>query len=308
MANITKIVLTISTAIAVLGMLTGCGGHKTIPEAGSMRINIKWPAQVAATRLIPTASNSIVVNIDQGGQTVFSTVIARPSNTVVLPNLPLGNSTITATAYPNANGTGTAQAAASQAVEIVAGPNNNFSVTMQSTIDHFDMTAPSSMNALATTTVIATPKNASGDTVLVTPGNIVFTSSAPLVAAINPSTGFLTALLLGNATITATDLESGKNSSTSLSVALSMSVTPATASVSVLGTKLFTATVVGSPNTLVTWSVDGVGHGSINALGLYSAPATPGTYTIRATSVINPSQSTTATVTVQSGSGSIIVN
>lgn len=64
-------------------------------------------------------------------------------------------------------------------------------------------------------------------------------------------------------------------------------------------TQQFTATVVGAVNTNVTWSVEeGVDGGIISSSGFYTAPTTPGTYHIVATSVADPSKTATAVVTV----------
>jgi hypothetical protein len=57
----------------------------------------------------------------------------------------------------------------------------------------------------------------------------------------------------------------------------------------------FTARVTAVKNRAVAWTASG---GTINAQGLYTAPNTPGTYTVRATSVADPSRSDTATVRV----------
>lgn len=64
-------------------------------------------------------------------------------------------------------------------------------------------------------------------------------------------------------------------------------------------TAQFQATVTGSPQTQVTFSVEGgAANGSINASGLYTAPGTPGVFTVRATSTADTTRSATATVTV----------
>jgi hypothetical protein len=85
-----------------------------------------------------------------------------------------------------------------------------------------------------------------------------------------------------------------------------VSVSPPTATVAVGQTRTFVATVVGATNTAVVWSVDeGAARGTINASGLYTAPAqlpTPPTATVRATSVEDPAKSATAVVTL-TGSG-----
>ncbi len=68
----------------------------------------------------------------------------------------------------------------------------------------------------------------------------------------------------------------------------------------------FTATVTGSTNTAVTWSVDGTNGGSttvgtVAATGLYNAPSQNGTHTVTATSVADTTKSASATVTIQGG-------
>jgi len=61
----------------------------------------------------------------------------------------------------------------------------------------------------------------------------------------------------------------------------------------------FTATVTGSSNTSVTWSVqEGASGGSITNAGLYNAPANAGTFHVLATSQADATKVATATVTV----------
>ncbi|MGE3313052.1 MAG: DUF1800 family protein [Limisphaerales bacterium] len=89
-------------------------------------------------------------------------------------------------------------------------------------------------------------------------------------------------------------------------VTVVVSVTPTTASVQLGSTRTFQATVTGSANTAVTWSVGGVPGGSpvlgtISPGGLYTAPATlppSGSVPVRATSVASPTAFATATVTL----------
>ena len=72
-------------------------------------------------------------------------------------------------------------------------------------------------------------------------------------------------------------------------------ITPAMPTVTVGSTTLFTATVTGVVDTTVLWTATG-GTWSGNA---WTAPDTPGSsYTIRATSAVDPSKSATTTVTV----------
>lgn len=88
----------------------------------------------------------------------------------------------------------------------------------------------------------------------------------------------------------------------------SVRVSPHLAVVVQGGTKQFTATVFGAENEDVIWSVVEAGGGEIDANGLYTAPDTIGTYTIRATSVEDPESYGEATVrVVASGSGTVVV-
>lgn len=87
---------------------------------------------------------------------------------------------------------------------------------------------------------------------------------------------------------------------------VTVSVSPSTVSVPLGGTQQFTATVTGSANTGVTWSVGGVTGGNstvgtISSAGLYTAPntvPTSGSVTVTATSSADTSKSDSATVTV----------
>lgn len=90
--------------------------------------------------------------------------------------------------------------------------------------------------------------------------------------------------------------------------AIAVSIAPSAATVPLGGTQQFTATVTGTTNTTVSWSVNGVAGGNsavgtITAIGLYTAPqilpSQPGV-TIQATSQADSSKSATATVTLAS--------
>ncbi|WP_426749627.1 glycosyl hydrolase family 18 protein [Myxococcus sp. Y35] len=80
-----------------------------------------------------------------------------------------------------------------------------------------------------------------------------------------------------------------------------VAIAPTSVTLPVSGTQAFTATVTGSSNTAVTWSVqEGAAGGTITQGGLYTAPASAGTYHVVATSQAAPTKSAVATVTVQS--------
>jgi YVTN family beta-propeller protein len=110
-------------------------------------------------------------------------------------------------------------------------------------------------------------------------------------------------------TVTATTVSTPNASATAqvtINSGIIVSVSPSTASVGTGETFQFSATVRGTSNTGVTWSVNNVtgGNSSVGTIyttGLYTAPATtpsPATVTLKAASVADPNQSGAASVTV----------
>ncbi len=87
----------------------------------------------------------------------------------------------------------------------------------------------------------------------------------------------------------------------SVTVTSALSVSPAIAAITLTQSRQFTATVPGG--SAVTWSVDGIGGGNgaaglIDSKGNYSAGSAPGSHTVTAASVADPTQSANATVAV----------
>lgn len=106
---------------------------------------------------------------------------------------------------------------------------------------------------------------------------------------------------VGTDTITATSVaDTTKSASATVTIAIpvvnSVTVSPASTSVTTGGTLQFTATIQGTvTDKSVTWTAS---LGSISAGGVYTAPASAGTDTITATSDADTTKSGTATVTV----------
>ena len=83
---------------------------------------------------------------------------------------------------------------------------------------------------------------------------------------------------------------------------ISVAISPLSATVTTGHTQPFSASVSGTTNTAVTWSVGGAADGTISANGVYTAPATvptPARVTVTATSQADLSKSSSAIVTVQ---------
>ena len=131
-----------------------------------------------------------------------------------------------------------------------------------------------------------------------------WTSTATSIATIG-STGLATASNAGLTTIQAA-WGTGLVASTSLNVsAPSITITPASASISISATQQFSATVSGSSNQSVTWAVDGItggnsSVGTISASGLYNGSNMIGYHSITATSQANSGSSGNASLTVGS--------
>ncbi len=75
-------------------------------------------------------------------------------------------------------------------------------------------------------------------------------------------------------------------------------VSPTMATLNMGATQAFSATVTGTPNTAVTWSVVEADGGSITPAGVYTAPARLGTFHVKATSQADGSRSAQATISV----------
>lgn len=402
--------IVIAVSIFLLIVLSGCGSNSTSPSLNSRStsavLNIQWPQAQANARLIPAAALSIKLVLSDTSGFTTNRVVDRPAtgntSSVTFTNLPVGALTITATAYPQQAAAGTPLSTGTVPLTTLAGQQVSVTLNMASTIDHIDITSTSLTTPTnGTLQLTATPKDASSNAVLVAAGNITWASNTPGVATVD-STGKVTGIHPGTASITATESESQKNASVTVTVTnvaptaaftispatgtvstaftvdasgstdvedpasvlqvrwdwdsngtwttstttktathtyattgthtitlevkdsagvtnttthnvvvtanpVGISVTPPTATVSVGKTASFGATVTNTTNTAITWQVVEAGGGSVNASGVYTAPATPGTYHLTATSVADTSKSATATITVQAGDVIVIV-
>ncbi|MGC4046255.1 MAG: Ig-like domain-containing protein [Armatimonas sp.] len=296
--------------------LSGCGGASSgvaTSHTGRATVSITWPER---TRLIPVAANSIKVTFYSNNTVVATQTATRPAgattSTLAFDEIPAGSLAVEAVAYPNPDGTGNAQARASTTVTIIEGQITPVNLTMASTISSLAITPSDPIVAIGNTINLgAVAADSSGSSVLISASTISWSSSNNAIATVS-SNGVVTAVAAGTATITATDRESGKTATTTIRVVTAdevfVSVSPSSASLSVLAQQAFTATVTNAVVQNVTWSItEGAAGGTITAAGVYTAPSTPGTYHIVATSVAYPTKSSTATVLVQGGNANVTV-
>jgi uncharacterized protein (DUF1800 family) len=134
----------------------------------------------------------------------------------------------------------------------------------------------------------------------------MYISSTQLTAA-----GTATSAQAGTQTITVHNPAPGASVSAGVNLVVmggvAVMVAPATAMVRTGNQQVFTAMVTGALNLSVTWTVNGVPGGNstigtITANGTYTAPLTlpsPNTVTVTATSVEDPTRSSSATVTLE---------
>jgi Tol biopolymer transport system component len=170
-------------------------------------------------RLIPTAAKSVVLTVVSKGEgTTLATAVLTPASpSTTINTLPVGLlCTITATAHPNADGSGTAQARASvdQTVPASVGA---LTLTMASTISSVTITPdPTTLPVDSTAALTAAARDASTNVVLV--GGTWSWLSSDLTVATVSSSGVVTAVGVGSATITATETESGRFNTATVTV------------------------------------------------------------------------------------------
>ncbi len=128
------------------------------------------------------------------------------------------------------------------------------------------------------------------------------------------ATGKYTApIVAGKYHIVATSkADSAKSATASIDVSAStqwvtVNLTPATKKITADDTLQFTATVAGTLNPAVTWTIqEGSAGGTISANGLYT-PAGAGVFHVVATSVANPAKADSSTITVTPSLKNIVV-
>lgn len=104
--------------------------------------------------------------------------------------------------------------------------------------------------------------------------------------------------------IVGTGCGSGGGNSPAPAPGVTVSINPPATNLLVRTTAKFTATVSGASDSSVTFSVMQTNGGNVLNTGEYLAPITPGTYTVRATSVADSTKFADATVTVRDYAGS----
>jgi WD40 repeat protein len=80
---------------------------------------------------------------------------------------------------------------------------------------------------------------------------------------------------------------------------VSVNLSPAAVNMGTGETLMFTASITGTVNLAVSWSIqEGSSGGTINSAGVYTAPSTFGTFHVIATSLLDPTKTAIAVVTI----------
>jgi len=200
--------------------------------------------------------------------------------------------TVTATSQVDSTKTGTATVTVVAPISVTVSPSSPTVATKGQ--QQFTATVTGTANTAVTWSVTGTNCGAAACGTITSAGLYTAPTSVPTSAAV---------------TVTATsqaDVTKSGKATVTIVAGVAVTVAPASTSVVTGAGQQFTATVVGSANTAVTWTLSGTGCsgaacGTITAAGLYTAPAAipnPPTVTVTATSQADTSKSGKATVTV----------
>ncbi len=234
--------------------------------------------------------NPTSASVVQGGQQQFSATVSGSSNTGVNWSVTQGTGTVNSSGLftaPNAQETDTVQAQSQAdttktATATVTTPAVSISVSPTSA------TLNPGAQRQFTATVSGTTNT--GVTWSVTKGTGTITSSGLFTAPNVQEIDTVQAQSQADNTKAAT-------ASVTVSSNISISISPSSATVNQGAQRQFTATVSGTSNTGVNWSVT-QGSGTINASGLFTAPNAQESDTVQAQSQADTTKTATAAVTV----------
>lgn len=214
---------------------SGVAASDATIQRGIAQFTIRWPQQAGGTsraahpassgqrtRLIPIAAQSLRITLQDAANPatiIKQTLVARPTpgqntSTIVLDNLPAIALVAVASAYPNVDGSGTAQAVGTAPLTIQSSQTTTVDLQLNSTIAALQIvpaTIRTTPNASATLSVSAT--DAGGAIVLLpTAGTTLsYVIDNTAIASVNGTGtgGTVAGVRAGNANLAVTDTESG---------------------------------------------------------------------------------------------------
>jgi uncharacterized protein (DUF1800 family) len=291
-----RIAISLTGILALL--LAGCSGLTSSewaphnqgisisPSTGTLRGGATQAFTTKTTETLTWSVNGVV-----GGNATTGTISSSGQYTA--PEFPPASNSVSITATEISDNTKTATA----------------TLTLQNPLPQITAVSPAAISVGAFTVTINGAHFATGAAAQLNGATLTTTrvSSTQLTA-----TGNITSSQIGNVMFTVKNPDPGGAGSASMSAqvtntpAITIQIAPGSASLHPGGTQAFSAAVTGTANSAVTWSVNTPGGGSttlgfISSQGTYSAPAgvpNPNTITVTATSVADPTKSSSATVTL----------
>jgi len=292
-------------SVNFMGLVSGAtAGTATITatsegQTGTSAITVTASTAPVASVTVTPASTSVSV----GGVAQLTAIPKDASGNPLVGRVVTWQSSSAGVATVNSTGLVTGVAQGSATVTATSeGQSGTSAITVTVTVTPVASVTvtPASASVLVggTAQLTATPKDASGNPLL---GRVVtWQSSSAGIATVN-STGLVTGVAQGSATVTATS--EGQSGTSAITVTVppvaSVAVTPASANVFVGGTAQLTATpkdASGNPlaGRVVTWQSGNTGIATVNSTGLVTGVA-QGSATVTATS---EGQSGTSAITV----------
>jgi len=279
------------------GLVSGGGGNPLPPNAlvvTPASATVRGGDTQSFTAQVKGAAVAVnwSVNGVAGGNAANGTISAAGLYTA--PEFPLASNSVTISAVETSDSTKTASSA----------------ITLENPIPQITMATPMSIPVGAFNLTVSGAHFANGATIYF--GTTVLTTTRVSSTQLTAS-GTATAGQVGSISITVKNPDPGAVSSGGLMAqvvnnsAISVQVSPATATIRAGSQQSFSATVTGSTNQSVTWSVNGVAGGSaatgmISAQGMYTAPVVlpnPNTIAITATSAADSTKQGTSAVTLE---------
>jgi WD40-like Beta Propeller Repeat len=177
-------------------LTAGCGGGGQLsPEApsgsGRAQFTILWPEIKSSTRLIPAAAKSITVKM-VGPITIQKTIARPPVGTnqteVTFDAIEIGSYSVTATAYPNTDGTGVAQATGATSLSIQKDQTATVDLALATTITRLSLSPTQTYVPLSgEVTFTVTAYNASGAVVLISDTTLLWSVTTNNLASYTTS-------------------------------------------------------------------------------------------------------------------------
>lgn len=296
-------------------MLIGCGGGggSSAPATTRATFDINWSAR---SRAVPALSSplSAIVTLKQAsssGSDVTFTINrnaapAAYNETITTPSeVRVGTETFRIEFHALADGGGDVVGIAETPVTIAANGSGIGSIAVNWKIVTVEIPAGQVIKAGERKDLQFQARDSTGTLIAVTPGS-VFWQITGGSDKLRITDGQPEGILPGQASLTATiDTRTSLATSVRVGSDTAVALTPSAPTLSIGAAQIFTATVTNAPNVAVTWSIEeGAGGGTISAGGAYTAPQTPGTYHVRATSQYDTAVFAAATITVVAGGAS----